>query len=487
MNNTYTLDDLRIFLLSSILFLCHTIAVAQESCVNSQVLALDECVSMALKENKKIKSAEWRAVQYDHTRQALRANYFPNISAQFIDLYSTVRGDVKLDIAGEIKNNLADQLASKYPCFAARPLTQHMLDMIPQKLGWLNPTIGYEVGNVMNGSLQLVQPLYMGGKINAGYRMGKLGQQMARLGVRLSEEEVVVEVHTAYALLVKAKEMSVVAEKFDSLTNNLMLRVESAVKHGMAKQADLMKVRVAKNQSILQLRQAENGIKLATMNLCQIIGMPLGAEFDVEPLDEAAEVSCADKDADIIGRPEYSFLEMKSQLALEKKKLEKSNFLPQVGLAVMGGVLDGTKIADQKLFRGKMNANIVLSVNIPIYHAREARHKIRAAEAERMQAILEQQELTEKMSLQLQMLANELDECLLETELNREALAAAEENLRLSESAYNVGMETLSDHMVAQTMWQHAYAQLVNSRHQAVLKSIEWKKAAGRLPVPSVQ
>lgn len=475
------MNYIRIFLISNILFLCHTIAMAQESCVNSNVLSLDECVSMALKENKKIKSAEWRAVQYEHTKQALKANYFPNISAQFIDLYSTVKGDVKLDIAGEIKNNIADRLASKYPFIASRPMTQHILEMIPQRLGWLNPAISYEVGNVMSGSLQLVQPIYMGGKISAGYRMGKLGKEMATLGVRLSEEEVVVEVHTAYSLLVKAKEMRVVAEKFDSLINNLMHRVESAVKHGMAKQSDLMKVKVAKNQAILQLRQAENGIKLAGMNLCQIIGMPLDSEFDVEPLVNDAEVSGADKDADITGRPEYSFLEMKSQLALEKKKLEKSNFMPQVGVAVVGGVLDGTKIADQKLFNRKLNANIILSVNIPIYHAGEAKHKIRAAEAERQQAILEQQELTEKMRLQLQMTANELDECLLETELNKEALAEAEENLRLSEKAYSVGMETLTEHMVAQTMWQHAYAQLVNSRHQLVLKSIEWKKAAGRL------
>ena len=77
--------------------------------------------------------------------------------------------------------------------------------------------------------------------------------------------------------------------------------------------------------------------------------------------------------------------------------------------------------------------------------------------------------------------ANDVDEAQLELQLRKRNLEQCEENLHLSRSAYSVGMETLSDLLTAQVLWQEAYAQLVESRYMAKVKMMKWRKAAGRI------
>ena len=55
------------------------------------------------------------------------------------------------------------------------------------------------------GGMQLEQPLYMGGKIRAAYKMSLLGKEMAQMNETLTATEVILKTDQAYALVVKAK------------------------------------------------------------------------------------------------------------------------------------------------------------------------------------------------------------------------------------------------------------------------------------------
>jgi outer membrane protein TolC len=118
---------------------------------------------------------------------------------------------------------------------------------------------------------------------------------------------------------------------------------------------------------------------------------------------------------------------------------------------------------------------------VPLFHANETKHKVAAAKEAFHQELLRQEELTDKMNLDLQQQANDVDEAQLELQLRKRNLEQCEENLHLSRSAYSVGMETLSDLLTAQVLWQEAYAQLVESRYMAKVKMMKWRKAAGRI------
>ena len=345
----------------------------------------------------------------------------------------------------------------------------------------LNPEIEFKAKNILMANITLEQPIYTGGKISTANRMGKLGVKMATHAQELAREKIVVEVYEAYQLLVKAKEMEKVAHQYDSLLNQIDKEVKSAVIHGMASRNDEMKVAVKKSDAELKIRQAENGIRLARMNLCQLIGKPLDSM--IEPAEQHDEdmVELVDKNATATNRTEYHLLELNSQMAYEKVRMEKSAYMPQLGLMLNAGMLDGMELQNSKLFRSKFNMAVGAVLKVPLFHANETKHKVAAAKEALQQELLRQEELADKMNLDLQQQANEVDEARLELQLRKRNLDQCEENLHISRSAYSVGMETLSDLLTAQVLWQEAYAQLVESRYMAKVKMMKWRKAAGRI------
>ena len=89
--------------------------------------------------------------------------------------------------------------------------------------------------------------------------------------------------------------------------------------------------------------------------------------------------------------------------------------------------------------------------------------------------------MNEQMLLELTQAANNLDEARLESELSDRSLQQAEENMRVSKSQYEVGLETLSDHLEAQVLWQQAYETRVDAHFRLYLNYITYLKAAGTL------
>ncbi len=429
------------------IFCISLIASSPSQLLAQQVYSLDRCVEMALESNKDIQAAKHKQQKYEYEKKALYANYFPNISLSAADAYSTLSGEQTLDM----------------------------------NLGFVTPSLEYKVKNILTGSVQVVQPIYMGGMITAGYNMGKIGAEMASLNELLSREQTIVAVYEGYHLLVKAKELRVVALKYDSLLVQLTNDVKSALAHGMVSRNEEMKVQVKKNEAELKIRQAENGIRLARMNLCQLIGLPLDTPIEIEPDKDDNSFFMTDPNASITDRTEYQLLDMKTKLAEQQVKLQKSHLMPQVGVVAQAAMIDGMEVAGSKMFKYKPMVNAMVSLKVPIFHMSETNNKVRAAKEELNQQRMEQQSLCEKMDLELQRQVNEVDEANLEVAMRKRNLEQCEENLRISRKSYDVGYETLSDLLTAQLLWQQAYAELVETKFQLKSKIIKWRKAAGKL------
>lgn len=73
------------------------------------------------------------------------------------------------------------------------------------------------------GRCAMEQPLYMGGKIRAAYKMSLLGKEMAQMNENLTATEVIQKTDQAYALVVKAKEMKTVADAYHAVLTELKI------------------------------------------------------------------------------------------------------------------------------------------------------------------------------------------------------------------------------------------------------------------------
>ncbi|MDE5963665.1 MAG: TolC family protein [Alistipes sp.] len=420
-------------------------------------LTLDECIEQAKTNNRRLSIAEKQQQAARFDLRSMKANFLPSFSATGTGLYSNADGG--LHIPGGL-----------LPVIGA--------DMVPTGTSALFPgvNIDYKIGWLYGGGILLEQPVYAGGKVRTGLRMAKLGVELTEQNRRLTEQEVIIETSRAYADVLRARELRNVAERYHALLIELLRNVESARKHGLKPQNDVLRVQVKVNESELSLRRAENGLRLATMNLCHLTGHRLTDRIEVT--DELPVYPVGTPTADLENRPETRLLDRKSELARQQVRLARSERLPQIGLVGSYGYVHGIKLNDDYLLDGASFAAGV-QVSIPIFHFGGRSNKMKAARAKYEQAQLEQQNGNERMQLELIRAANNLDESALELRLAESSLAAADENLRLSELRYQAGTEVLSDYLEAQALWQQAHQTHVQARVNGYLCWLEYRKAAG--------
>ena len=427
-----------------------------------EVLTLQQCRDMALENNKQMSAAVKQTEGALYMQKSFKGNFFPNLKAYGNDIYASVDGTLNLP-GGPLPVFLGT--TTKLPIgFAYFP----------------GIDLNMKVNNVIMAGLQLEQPVFMGGKITAAYKMSKIGTEAARLNERLTASEVILQTENAYALLVKAQEMKKVAASYENLLQELMKVVESAHKHGLKPKNDVLKVQVKLNESELGIRKAENACRLAMMNLCHMIGRPLDTELEIENVYPNVPCASDGEAVTIADRPEYGMLSKKVELARQEVKLNRSALLPQIGVRGSFDYTNGVKVNNQKLF-DDAGFSVMVNVTVPLFHFGERYNKVKAAKSKLEQARLEQYDLNEKMQLELKQAENNLDEARLEAELSDRSLEQAEENQRVSRSEYEAGLETLSDHLEAQTLWQKAYATQVDAHFQLYLQYVKYLKAAGRL------
>ena len=434
--------------------------------VNAQeVLTLQMCRELALKNNKDMASAELQTKYAHYTMKSYWGNFFPNFTAHGMGIYSTADGELKVP-----GGNLP----------VMKPVASGQFVPTGEFAYFPGLALNYDINTIYGVGISVEQPIYMGGKIIAAYRMSKKGKELARLNEDLTTSEVILATDNAYVLLVKAQELKKVADSYNQVLQELKKNVDSAYKHGLKSQNDVLKVQVKLNESELAIRKAENAIRLASMNLCHYIGHPLINHIEVtNDMPEMAMGMYADAN-DITARPEYEMLNKKVEIAKQQVKLSRSEMLPKIGIKGSYDYAHGMKVMDENFF-DQAGFNVMLNVSLPIFHFGERYNKVRASKVKLQQARLEQTNINEKMLLELTQASNNLEEARLEAELSDRSLQQAEENMKVSKGHYNSGLESLSDHLEAQALWQKAYATKIDTYFQLYLTYIKYLKASGRL------
>lgn len=439
-----------------IIIACAIAALAMP--LHAEVLTLDECIAMAKRNNKSLRAADLQSQAAELNIKSIKGQFFPSISVTGTALYSDADGSYSMGPFDLPVKDLSGNFNGMSAYMPELPLE-------------------FELGFAYGGGIKLEQPIYMGGKISTGYRMAKTGHAIALQSRRLTEAEVIVKTSQAYADAVKARELREVALAYNTLLSELMRTVESAKRHGLKSQNDVLKVQVKLNDSELQLRRAENGLRLATMNLCHYIGRPL-----IDSISTANTLPDCDytatATADIAERPEYQMLQGQTDIARHKIAMARADYLPQIGLVGQYGYFNGAKLNGRKLIDGG-SWLVGVQLSIPIYDFGHRYNKIKAAKAQYAQAIAERDDTYEMLSLEIQQCVNNLDEAALELRLADASVASADENLRSSRRQYEAGVETLSDYLEAQTIWQQARQTQVEARINKYLRYLEYQKAAG--------
>lgn len=330
------------------------------------------------------------------------------------------------------------------------------------------------------------QPIYAGGR----HRLGKLVAdetvdiQTARKA--LTTADVLYNTEVAYWQVVSAKERIKMAEQSQKQLAALYNDLNNQYAAGVTYKNDVLRANVQRNENELSLTQANDALTLAKLNLAQLSGLADSIDFDVqdsiagsfEPLLTTDNASHA-----LNNRSEIRILEKTLESARLQERIYKADLKPSVSLGISGVSAFGSEGINPENSSSNSMASYygLLSVNIPLFawgrrveKIREQRYQISAQE-------YQLKENKEIISLQVRQSYLQLNQSAKRVALAELSLIQAEENLRLSQDRLKAGTIVGKDVLDAQTIWQQAYSNVIESKVEYKIREVDLKRMLGEL------
>lgn len=414
------------------LLLVPALSVAQRS------LTLEECSQLALENNARMKNARLDVKGAEEVRKEAFTKYFPSISA--------TGGAFTSD------NGMAE------------------LALVP---GLLEMTMAK---NGIMGGVTAVQPVFAGGQILNNNKLAALAVEVSRYQMKQSENEVLLTVEQYYWLHVSLQEKRKTVSLLETLIDNLYKDVEVSVRAGVANRNELLQVQLKKNSIASDRLKVDNNLRLSKMLLSQYIGLPED-DFTVqaalqEPLP-SPETYRIDLMSALPTTVAYKLLDKNVEASRLQYKLKVGQNLPSVGIGA-GYMYHNILDTDHSF------GMIFATVSVPLTDWWGGSHAIRKQKLQLKAAEYTRQDTNEKLLLQMQKLWNELEEAYKQAKISEESVKTAEENVRLSTDYYQVGTETLSDLLNAQSLLQQSRDQYTDDYTNYLIKRTEYLQATGR-------
>ena len=345
-------------------------------------------------------------------------------------------------------------------------------------------------GSYMAG-ITLTQPIYAGGKIIAGRKLAKIGQEAAKEELRKARIQVIADADNAYWTYVAVLRKVRMLKAYYAQIDTLYQQTELSVHEGMAIENELLRIAAKRSDIEYQLQKVKNGAYLCRLSICRLTGTDYSVE--VEPTDtNIVVIAPRQLDSNIAERPELRLLEKQMEAKSQEIKSVRADYLPTVGLSIgysymgnlkMKGIstsADGTNVPFSKTY-GDGSALAMLSVSIPIFHWGEGSKKVRRAKIDLMNAELELHKNRRLMDIEVQQAVHNVQDGYHMISTAKVSLDQATENLRVMKTRYDASMSPLTDLLDAQSLWQQAESNLIEAQTQYKIYETEYLKAIGKL------
>ena len=431
---------------------------------SSQVVTLDSCRHMALRNNKEIQQAALAIEKAGYQRKEAAAAYLPQFDLTAGYIYnsrkvSLVKEDQMLPTKSfNLQTGTYDYNLVIDPRTGA-PLQLENGQYVPATIALLPKSgLTYNIHNLMGGALTVTQPIYMGGKITAMNQITDLAQQLAREMRESKVEDVIYNVDAAYWQVVSLCAKQKLARSYVNLVQSLDNDVKVMVNEGVATRANQLAVDVKLNEANVDLTKVDNGVTLSRMLLAQLCGLP-------EVYDKRHDVRS---------------LELATKIYDQQVKVARSELMPKLAAVA---AFHATNPNSYNGFENRFGAafSVGATLRVPLWHWGGLSNKVKAAKVEADVKRLELDDAKEKIALQISQAAFRYQESFKTFEATKANLAQADENLRIANIAFKEGMGTIDEVLAAQTAWLKANSEKIDAEINVQLSHEYLNKVMGTM------
>ncbi|RHJ83959.1 TolC family protein [Parabacteroides sp. AM08-6] len=441
---------------------------------SQQTLTLEECRNLAIQNNKELQISGEKVKMAGEEKNAALTKYFPQLSAT--GAYMWNQKDINLLDMGALSTSLGSALG---------PLAQ--LPVFGQLMEGVNDMQHLDIQNIWVGSVSLVQPVFMGGKIISYNQITQYAKQLAESLNDLQLQDVIYKTDETYWQVISLINKKKLADAYVDLLRKTDHDITAMIAEGVATEADGLSVKVKLNEAEMAQTKVDNGLALSRMLLAQICGLPLDepmvlADENVESFPSKESGITVDVNEAFMNRNELKSLDLATKIYKRKERIVLSEMLPNV--ALMANYLVTNPNAHNGFkndFSGMFNVGVM--VKVPLSGWWEGTFKRNAARAETHIKTLELMDAREKVELEVNQSVYKVNEANKKLIASSRNMENAEENLRHANFGFEEGVIPALNLMEAQTAWVSARSSLIDAQIEVKLTEVYLTKAMGKLSV----
>ena len=431
--------------------------------LSAQTYSLQQLKDSALHNNIAIRSAKHSIDAAQEQRRESFTKYFPTVSGTGL-WFNANKGMAQTDI------NLSENISPELGMVLAQSLPPEALAILgsPMSISMMkNGTIG---------SLMAVQPVFAGGQIINGNKLAKVGEDVSRLQLQLSENEVEKQTEQYYWQLVSLQEKMKTIEAVQTLLADINKDVDVAARAGVAMRNDLLQVQLRQNDVESQKLKVQNGINILRLLLAQYCGLN-NSEFVIESAEyvdgSSPQVIKQDCDQALLGTTEYKLLNKQVEATNLQRKMEIGKNLPTIGV---GAGYNYHNLLDNN----HSFAMVFATVSVPISDWWGGSHAIKRKKIEQQKAEEQLADNSELLKIRMQNAWNNVEESHQQLQIAQRSIEQAEENLRLNRDYYRAGTSKMSDLLEAQLLYQQSLDRRTDAYADYRNKLLEYRQATGQ-------
>ena len=429
--------------------------------MSAQTYSLDQILDSARQNNIAMRTARHNIEAAQQQRKEAFTKYFPKVSAEGAWFNATKdMAEMTVNPSEMLSPQVAADLAQVLPASALAALAT------PTSISMLKD-------GVLAG-VTAVQPVFAGGQIVNGNRLAKVGEEVSRLQLQLSENEVEKNAEQYFWTLASLQEKMKTIQAAEELLGDIHKDVDVAVRAGVAMPNDMLQVQLRQNEIESQKLKLQNGLSVVRMLLSQYCGLRDTAFTITYQTEEASPLlSQQDPDQALQGTAEYQLLGKQVEAADLQRKMTIGQNLPTVGV--------GVGYNYHNLFnKGRSFGMVFATVNVPISDWWSGSHAIKRKKIEQQKAVEQLDDNSELLRIRMQNAWNGVQESYQQLLFAQRSIEQAKENLRLNRNYYQAGTSKMSDLLQAQLLYQQTQDKRTDAFSDYQNKLLEYKHAVGQ-------
>jgi len=417
------------------------------------VYSLEQLKQLAIENNYNLRSARSAIQQSKEVKSEAFTKYFPQVSALGFGFQNN-KPLIDYDV------ELPGVLAAIVP-----------QDLIPANISLMKKGL--------YGSVSAIQPVFMGGQIINGNKLAKVGIEASELQMEVSADKVELTTEEYYWKVVSLKEKMQTLASIHDLLEQLEKDVNNMVRVGAVNRNDLLQVQLRKGEIESAQLELENGLATVSQLLAQHVGKT-GESIDVTVPDGFAIGTVPvlpvalrqDHQTALAATPQYRLLEKNVESHRLQHKLKVGQNMPSVGV--------GASYSYNDWFDKSTGAMIFAAVQVPISGWWGGSHAIKKQKLALQDAQEQMEDNGQKLVIRMNNAWAAVETSHKKLLIAHDAIAQAEENLRLNRDYYRVGSTKMSDLLLAQQQYQQARDRYTDAFADFQTKQLEYRQATGQ-------